>query len=206
MEHTVEAPTRQPVPPRPKRRVYLVDRRFQLKYAALLAGAGLLVALVFGTWVWQAHRQSVDLAVSDATLRAVLEAGDRQLLVVFLGIAVTLSVALGLLGLVLTHHVAGPVYVMSHYLAALAQGRYPAMRPLRRGDELKEFFTLFQRAVGALRDREERHAAVSEGVIRHLRDAAAKVPELGSAVEALEALVREEREATRAVPGAERPS
>jgi len=190
-----EVPAPQPRAARPKRRVYLVDRRFQLKYTLLLAGAGMLLSLVFGAWVWQAHRQSVELAVTDPTLRAVLEAGDRQLLLVFVGIAVALSAALGLVGLILTHHVAGPVYVMSHYLSALAQGRYPRMRPLRRGDELKDFFHLFERAVSAMREREARHAAVSEEVIRTLRLAEARLPELSGAVSALEALVQEERAA-----------
>jgi len=185
---------------RPKRRAYLVDRRFQLKYTFVLAGAGLLLALLFGAWVWQAHRQSVELAVTDATLRAVLEAGDRQLLVVFLGIAITMSVALGLVGLVLTHHVAGPIYVMSHYLSALAQGRYPHMRPLRRGDELKDFFQLFQQAVSVMRDREARHAAASEEVIEKMRSASARSPELLPALAILEAVIKEEREAIGSEP------
>jgi len=196
MDHPqAEAPAKKPDAAHPKRRAYLVDRRFQLKYTLLLSGAGLLLALVFGLWVWQAHRQSLELAVTDPAMRRLLEAGDRHLLFVFLGIAVSLSAALGLVGLILTHHVAGPVHVMSHYLAALAQGRYPRMRPLRRGDELKDFFGLFQGAVEALREREARHAAVSEEVIRQLRDALPRLPELQQAVEALQALVREEREA-----------
>jgi len=201
MDHSnAEAPAGKPAPPKSRRRIYLVDRRFQLKYAALLTGAGLAAALVFGAWVWQAHRQTIDLLVADPALRAVLEAGDLQLLAVFLGIAVTLALALGLVGVVLTHHVAGPVHVMSHYLAALAEGRYPRMRPLRRRDELQGFFELFERAVRSLRDREARHAAVSEGVLERMREATAKVPELRPALEALEALVREEREAVGADP------
>jgi len=195
-----EAPASPAPGARPKRRVYLVDRRFQLKYTLVLAGAGLLVALVFGLWIWQAHRQSLEMAVTDPTLRAVLEAGDRQLLLVFVGIAVTMSAALGLVGLVLTHHVAGPIYVMSHYLSALAQGRYPRMRPLRRGDELKDFFELFQRAVAAMREREVRHAAASEDAIERMRAASARAPELEGAVRALEAVVRDERDAVGAEP------
>ncbi|HVP65664.1 MAG TPA: hypothetical protein VMT17_00215 [Anaeromyxobacteraceae bacterium] len=189
-----EAPPPHPVV-RPKRRVYLVDRRFQLKYTFLLSGAGLGLALVFGLWVWQAHRQSVEVAVTDPGMRAVLEAGDRELLLVFLGIAVSLSAALGIVGLVLTHHVAGPVHVMSHYLSQLAEGRFPRMRPLRRADELKDFFGLFQRAVEALREREARHAEAAEEVVRQLRRVLPVLPELEPAVQALEGLVREERDA-----------
>jgi len=180
---------------RSRRRAYLVDRRFQLKYTLLLALAGLLLALLSGTWLWQSHRQSLELAVTEPALRSVVEAGDRQLLLVFIGIALATSLALGLLGLVLTHHVAGPVYVMSHYLAALAQGRYPRMRPLRRGDELKDFFQLFQRAVSVMRERESRHAAISEEVVRRMKTALDRAPDLQPAIAALEGLVREGRSA-----------
>jgi hypothetical protein len=182
-------------PTRFRRRGYLVDRRFQLKYTLLLAGLGLVLALVPGLGAWQAHRQSLEIAVTDPMLRAAVEAGDRHLLLVAVGIALAVSLSLALVGLVVTHHVAGPVYVMSHYLSALAQGRYPRMRPLRRGDELKEFFELFQRAVSVMRERESRHATISEEVVRRMRNVLDRAPDLQPAIAALEGLVREERAA-----------
>jgi hypothetical protein len=70
-------------------------------------------------------------------------------------------------GVLLTHRVAGPIYVMSHYISILAQGRYPIMRPLRRGDELKPFFERFQSAIEALRHREsEEVEALSTAIAR----------------------------------------
>ena len=39
------------------RRTYLVDRAFQLKYTVLLMATGLLVALLFALWIYQAYRQ-----------------------------------------------------------------------------------------------------------------------------------------------------
>ena len=190
-----------PAPPsRTRRRGYLVDRRFQLKYTLVLAGLGFLLSLVPGIGAWQAHRQSLDLAVTDPALRAAVEAGDRHLLLVAVGIAVSVALALALVGLVVTHHVAGPIHVMSHYLASLAQGRYPRMRPLRRGDELREFFELFQRAVSVMRERESRHAAISEEVVRRMRNALDRAPDLQPAISALEGLVREERQAVGSDP------
>src|SRR5512136_1005651 len=113
-----------------KRRVYLVDRAFQLKYTVFMMAAGLAIALSFGIWIWQAHLQTTELVTVDPSLRVVLQAGDRQLLYVFVGIAILMSIALGLLGLLVTHRVAGPLFVMSHYLSVLARGRYPRMRTL----------------------------------------------------------------------------
>ena len=181
-----------------RRRVYLVDRAFQLKYTGFLMGAGLLVALVFGLWIWQAHQQTTELVSVDPALRPVLEASDRQLLYVFVGIAALMAAALGLLGLVVTHRVAGPMFVMGHYMSVLAQGRFPRMRTLRRHDELKSFFHVFLQAVQALKEREARHAAMLEDAVERMRAAGAGVPDLAPAIEALESAALERRRALSA--------
>lgn len=177
------------------RRHYLVDRAFQLKYALLMALSGMVVAAVFGLWLHQAHLQALTLLAPDADTRALVERSDRLLLIVFAAIAALLAAALGLLGVVITHRVAGPVFVMGHYLDVLAQGRFPRMRTLRRSDELKGFFRTFLDAVEAMKAREAKHAAVLEEAVRRMRAAAARSPELAPAIEALEAAVRERRAA-----------
>jgi hypothetical protein len=177
------------------RRQYLVDRGFQLKYAVLMAAAGLLVAGVFGLWILQAHAQATALLAPDPETRALVERSDRLLLGAFAAIAALLAAALGLLGVVITHRVAGPVFVMGHYLRVLADGRFPRMRTLRRSDELKGFFKAFIDAVDAMKVREARHTALLEDAIRRMREAAQAAPELAPAIEALEKAARERRAA-----------
>ena len=177
------------------RRRYLVDRGFQLKYALLMALAGLVVAAVFGVWLHQAHVQATALLSPDAETRALVERSDRLLLGAFVAIALLLAAALGLLGVVITHRVAGPVFVMGHYLQVLAQGRFPRMRTLRRSDELKTFFHTFIDAVDAMKVREARHTAVLEDAVRRMRAAAAAAPELSPAIEALSRAAQERRAA-----------
>ncbi len=181
-----------------QRRVYLVDRTFQLKYTLLLVAAGMGVALAFGLWIWQAHLQVSELAAVDPAIRPIIEASDRNLLVIFVGIAALMAGALGLVGILVTHRVAGPIFVMGHYMSVLAQGRYPRMRTLRHRDELKAFFQNFIEAVGTLKQREARHATVLEEAVERMRAAAGKSPELASAIEALESAARERRQALAA--------
>jgi hypothetical protein len=175
------------------RRSYLVDRGFQLKYALLMAGAGLAVALVFGGWLHQVHAQVTALLANDPELLALVERSDGIMLVSFAAIALLLAAALGLLGVLLTHRVAGPVFVMGHYARVLAQGRFPRMRTLRRSDELKRFHQVFLDAVAAMKAREARHAAVLEDAIRRMRAAEARSPDLAPAIAALEAAAAERR-------------
>ena len=187
------AQTQPSVAPATPRRRFLVDRGFQLKYALVMAGAGLLVACVFGLWIHQAHAQAIALLSPDAETRALIERSDTLLLAAFAGIALLLAVALGLLGVVITHRVAGPVFVMGHYLSVLAQGRFPRMRTLRRSDELKTFFRVFIEAVESMKKREARHVAVLEDALARVRSAAARTPDLQPAVQALEAAAMERR-------------
>jgi hypothetical protein len=177
------------------RRQYLLDRGFQLKYALVMGAAGILVTVVFGLWLHQAHVQATALLAPDAETRALVERSDRLLLGAFAAIAVLLAVALALLGVVITHRVAGPVFVMGHYLRVLAEGRFPRMRTLRRSDELKEFFRIFLDAVDTMKVREARHIAVLEDAIRRMREAVQDAPDLAPAIEALERAARERRAA-----------
>jgi hypothetical protein len=177
------------------RRTYLVDRRFQLKYILLLAGWGLVLAGLFGLWTWQAHQQVVETMVRDPAQRAALGPAQRQLAWVLFAIGGLSAAALGLVGFIMTHRVAGPVYVMSHFLSELAAGRYPPRRALRRRDELREFHHRFLDALDAMREREGRQLARLENAIRRLRGALPRAAELGPVIAGLEQDVRERREA-----------
>jgi hypothetical protein len=177
------------------RRVFLVDRAFQLKYALMMAGAGALVAIIFGLWLHQAHAQAIEIAGLDPALRAELARGDRQLLVAFAGIASLLALALGLLGVVMTHRVAGPVAVMGHYVSVLARGAFPRMRTLRKTDELRSFFQIFIDAVDGMKGRERRHVELLESTAARIKVALPRAPELAAALEPLEAEIRSRRAA-----------
>jgi hypothetical protein len=166
------------------RRTYLLDREFQLKYILLFAGIGAGSILVFGLL---AHRVYVSSQASG------VDGAETLLWLTGLG---TLGVGgvLGLFGLLFTHRVAGPVHVMSLYVAALAAGRYPRLRPLRRKDELKRFFDRFSEAVDRIRQREAEEAHALESALTALRDTAT-TPEAREALNTLTALHTRKRQA-----------
>jgi methyl-accepting chemotaxis protein len=177
------------------RRTYLVDRGFQLRYALLLAGAGAALSLLCGLWLHQAHLQATELLPLDGEARALVERTDRELLGALVGITALMALALGVLGVVITHRVAGPVLVLGRYLEAFAAGRYPRVRALRRGDELQRLFGAFARGVEALRARERAHADLLEEAAARVRAALPRSPELADAADALATAARARREA-----------
>ncbi len=178
-----------------RRRTYLVDRSFQIKYILLLMAWGVVLSALFGSWTYQAHQQAIETVVRGPAQRALVDRADRQLMWPLVGIGALSVTALGLLGFVLTHRVAGPVYVMGHFVNLLAQGRYPTRRALRKHDELQGFYARFLDAIEAMKERDARHVGKLEETIVLLRGAVARAPELGVALEALEREVKDRREA-----------
>ena len=169
------------------RRTYLLDREFQLKYILLLSSLGAGGMLVLGLLAHRVH----------ATEEAA-QAGTTLLWLTGLGV-VGLAVTLGLFGLVLTHRVAGPVHVMSLYMAALAAGRYPRLRPLRKKDELRSFFDRFGEAVERIRQREAEEAhAIAEGMEAFCP--LASTEQAREALRTLESLHGRKRQAVEASP------
>src|SRR5690606_25644408 len=83
-------------------------------------------------------------------------------------------------------------------MKVIAQGRFPRMRTLRRGDELRPFFETFIDAVEALKHREAQHAVVLADAAVRIRAAAARDPGLGRIAEVLEQAAAERRVALQA--------
>jgi hypothetical protein len=177
------------------RKTYLVDRRFQLKYTALLALMGALISFVFGAMMYLAHRRAQRELEWEGLLPPEAAQHNAGLLGLMVGIGLMMAVALGLFGLLITHKVAGPVQVLTHYLGVLARGRYPLMRPLRDGDELQAFFGRFQAAIHGLREREVQEAEALERALTQLESHPA-AGELGEVLQALRAMRDHKREAT----------
>ncbi len=172
-----------------KRRTYLIDREFQLKYIFMLGAIGAGSMALFGALAWWAHT-------------AALEAGSGSegfagMTIVWLTVlaVVGTAVALGLFGLVFTHRVAGPVYVMNLYVEALAAGHYPRLRQLRKYDELKKFFDRFSHAVERIRAREADEAEAL-GRALALFQPLATTEEARAALRELEELHSRKREAS----------
>lgn len=184
--------------PRKRRlRNFLLDPRFQLKYASLIALTGGLVFGVMGGLFYTQVRVSSALAVLDsaavvpsaplrtpkapeqaaapsgvvieaeviepvdgpgsdpeaelaaeddlaggfeAELRARMAAEDGRLVWKLVISWLVLVVLLFALGILATHRIVGPLYVVDRNLARLMAGKPVRPRPLRRGDEFQALF------------------------------------------------------------------
>lgn len=206
-------------------RNYLIDRSFQLKYAAVLAGTALLLSAVLGGLVWQTSAEVIaqgqktvergqlvlvesrrvsqvvamniareykddpeltktfgeEAAKDEQKLRdeqarlerdaTFLQHQQRQLLGGLVAILAVMVIAVGMVGIVFTHKVAGPIFKMKRLLRQVGEGKLVVRERLRPGDELQHFFEVFEVMVVELRKRQEAEIAKVDRILEKLSDA-----------------------------------
>jgi len=153
-----------------RRRFRIVDQAFQLKYAVMIASFGAIISLTYGSMVYLAHYE-VQQEISDyCGPKAAAVMNERSSTIVRFAVTATvlISLLLMVLGMIATHRIAGPIFVMNRHLSVLAQGRIPSMRPLRKNDELKELYESLHNYVKSLQRRETDEATKLDAAIEKL--------------------------------------
>jgi nitrogen fixation/metabolism regulation signal transduction histidine kinase len=108
-----------------------------------------------------------------AEQQALLIHRQQRMIGSLVGGLALMVVLIGLLGIYITHKVAGPVYKMTRLLKQVGEGNLHVDARLRKGDELRAFFETFTHMVGGLRDIEKRQLAEIDGALAAL-DAGSK--------------------------------
>jgi hypothetical protein len=136
---------------------YLLDRRFQLKYVSMILALSGLISVALGSFLVQQMRENTRMLQLDAELDPVfqeqLAEADATSVLVLVGALVLFNLALGVGAVVVTHRMAGPIFVFRRYLGMLADGRIPRVRALRKGDEFADVLERLQEAVSSVEAR-----------------------------------------------------
>ena len=168
-------------PPKRRLRNYLLDKRFQLKYTGYILILSVALTAVLGWQVYEASREASATALASSLgdpradddafrqyLKEQFEATDNAVLVKITALLAGLVIGLALLGIFITHKVAGPIYKMKRLIGEVAAGRLRVEGGLRKGDELQDFFEAFHTMVDRLRSHEEHEMAAIESMIGKL--------------------------------------
>ncbi len=141
-----------------RRRTFLIDRKFQFKWTLIIVTVGVLISAGLGYFIVRLNFENTELLGLDARYADELAEFDAYALYYLIGFVVVMALFLFIWGIFMTHRVAGPIFIISRYLGQIASGEVPETRPLRRGDELKEFFDTFSSMVEGLRETNLREA------------------------------------------------
>jgi nitrogen fixation/metabolism regulation signal transduction histidine kinase len=99
---------------------------------------------------------------------AGIEKQQRTMLITLFAALALLVVLIGLAGIVVTHRVAGPIHKMRRQIREVGEGTLRQPTPLRKGDELVDFFAAFETMVKNLRSRQESEIQKIDGVLSGL--------------------------------------
>ena len=132
----------------------LLDRQFQLKYTSMIVGVAAVLSLALGGFLVSKVKENSRIlgleGLGDAAFEAQLFSADNELVLVIAASLVVFLIILVGLSIVMTHRVVGPIYVMKRHLDALAAGRLPQIRALRKGDEFVDCHQALVQAVHQL--------------------------------------------------------
>jgi methyl-accepting chemotaxis protein len=172
-------------PPKRQLRNYLLDARFQLKYTGYVVLVTLLVASVLGFLAYRESRAQTEMM----SIGWAMEAGpaedtqgfieerareyDRNMLMAIVGGILTLTIALGFMGIFITHRVVGPAFKLRRLLQHIASGHLSLGGRLRKGDELQDVFLALEQMIENLRERQREEIALLEQGIESARQSGA---------------------------------
>lgn len=139
---------------RSRRRSFLVNRRYQLRAAALVATVVLVLLIFLNLSLYSAGVDRSEALLQDSPeLTRYVQAQDRVMVfLVVLGSAVFL-VGVFLVSVLETHKTAGACVNLTQRLAEIRDGRYDTVLALRRDDQLKELEPAFNDMCRALQQR-----------------------------------------------------
>jgi hypothetical protein len=144
-----------------KLRNLLLDRKFQLKYTAMIVGVSSLISVVLGVFLMSTVRENSRMlkleAEFDDVLQAQLADADAHIVWVLVGAFILFNLVLAAICVFITHRMAGPIFVVVRHLRAIGEGRLPRVRKLRKGDEFVELVDTLTEAIQSIakRTREE---------------------------------------------------
>jgi methyl-accepting chemotaxis protein len=132
---------------------------------------------------------------SDALLRQ-----HQTFTLVLASVLVLLFFAIGMAGIVVTHRVAGPIFKMKRLLRELGEGNLKVLSPLRKGDELQDFFEEFARTVDRLRERKAGEVEQLNHILQGLEQAGPEDKATSAAVMAVRSLRDQMSANVRTIP------
>jgi sensor histidine kinase YesM len=105
--------------------------------------------------------------------QAALVHQQHSMLYTLVGALAVMVFMIGVLGIFITHKVAGPIYKMKLLLRQVADGKLKVAARLRKGDELQDFFDVFAHMVDKLRERQMREVDELDSAIEAAKSSGA---------------------------------
>ena len=127
------------------RKSYWINPRFQLKYCFTLMLCGFGLTLILGTYSYT----YLNVSINELRGLNMIQSASflKPFVMTFAIVSMTFCAVLFVVGLILSHRAAGPLYAFERFLNDHIDGK-PAKLKLRAGDEFKELERLANKLTG----------------------------------------------------------
>jgi methyl-accepting chemotaxis protein len=147
------------VPPSNRRKIYLINPRFQWRFIGFMAVISLLaISILFVSNVVFFRNMMQDaLAVGlapDNPYFDFLEEQKSALSMVYFGVSAVAFLLMMGLGVLYSHRIAGPLYRLNNHMKAIADGADAAPVNFRQRDQFQELAESFNAMIAKLRKRD----------------------------------------------------
>lgn len=152
-----------------RRATYVINPSVQWRYALSIAAMVFLVATVLSSVLYGVlHHQARMRLINPMGYSA---GAGHAVLFFALAFAFITAGGIGAWCIMMTHRMCGPMYVLEQHFKALADGRFPKMRDLRKKDEFKELYARFREAVDFMKSSREKELEAFNNMLESAKTA-----------------------------------
>jgi len=147
-----------------KRKNYFIDKKFQSKFIMRFSALVLIGGMLTIAFIYLLGTQSKTVAIQNSRVIAKTTADFILPLLIQTVIAVTIIVGItaGILTLLFSHKISGPLYRFKKIMEALEQGDFSSELHIRSADQ---FHTLADRINGMIRNTKQRVSGIKNHVV-----------------------------------------
>ncbi len=154
---------------------YLIDRDFQLKYAFLLSVIAIVTSVLIGGLVYFSLKESYSVLLKagiadQPEIQALIIHWKSFLTRYLLMILALLVIFLTVLGILITHKMVGPIWVLKRHLQKVSEGSYGNIMSLRKGDEFQDVKDEFNKMIVSLQQKEKQDIIILKNLSAKISD------------------------------------
>lgn len=156
------------------RKIFIINPKFQLKLSLLICGLVLLGSVIYPKTIYDLFEKII--ALQPELAQRYIESRQSLLNVLFLIEGAFLGLAF-LIGIFISHRIAGPMYKMQNYLKNYRTGEIDYPLNFRDGDNFQEVADELNHTIDHLKNRTEDEIDYLEEVCAYMDNISLVVPQ-----------------------------
>ena len=157
-----------------KRRIYLINPKFQIKFSLFLCFLIALVSVIYPYTLYQIIESVINNYAGDAT---ILKQKRNALLIILGAWQLGFSALVFIISIFFSHKIAGPLYKLKNYLIQIKEGQTVDKLFFRKGDYFQEIAEEFNHAMDKIQSNSKKDFEYLNEISAYLNNISLVVPD-----------------------------